>query len=89
MKLNPANKVETIKVKLSKEKTPIAFKNKLEELVESGLSETEARKFISSNPFVLELYYEKDRGLFAVESEALDLCPESICSPYTREYFEE
>lgn len=89
MKINPANKVETIKVKLSEEKTPIAFNNKLEELVEDGLSEAEARKFISSTPFVLELYYEKDRGLFAVESEALESCPESICSPYTRESFEE
>ena len=89
MKVTPTDQIETIEVKLSEEKTPIAFKNKLEELIGQGMTEADARKFINETPIILELYYEKDSGLFAVESEALDSCPETICSPYSREPFEE
>lgn len=87
MKINKVGKEETINVYLSKETTPIAFQNKLEELIECGMSEEEATKFIETTPFCLELYYEKGCGLFAVESEALEFC--EIHSPYTKELMEE
>lgn len=89
--LAPAGEEETIEVMLTEERFPKAFNNKLRELMDQKAfdNEDEARAWIRSTPFVLELYYEKDSGLFAVESEALESCPESICSPYTKTPFKD
>lgn len=87
--LAPAGSEETIQVYLNEETFPTAFKAKLEELIEQGFSEEDARRWLLSTPIVLELYYEKDSGLFAVESEALESCPESIHSPYSGVPFKE
>ena len=91
MKINPPESCETIEVLLTEDRYPIAFRNKIEELMEQGAfkDEKEARKWLSSTPIVLEIYYEKHAGLFAVESDALESCPESLCSPYSREPFKE
>lgn len=89
MKLNPSDAIESVSVRLSEDKTPVAFRNKVQELVEAGMTESEARKFILETPFVLEIYYEKGYGLFAVESDTLEGCAESICSPYSQEFFED
>lgn len=91
MKLNKEDQIETIEVRLTEDKYPIAFRNKLEELMEQHAFDTEkdARLWIEQSPIVLEVYYEKDAGLFAVESEALASCPETIRSPYSGEYFTE
>lgn len=80
---NPDGSEEIIEVRLSKEKTPIAYKNKLDELLESGAFDTraEAEKWLSENTIVLELYYEKHHGLFAVESDAIP--SGGIHSPYS------
>lgn len=87
--LAPAGSEETIQVRLTEETFPTAFKAKLEELTGQGFSEEDARRWLLSTPIVLELYYEKDSGLFAVESDALESCPESICSPYSKVHFKE
>ena len=85
IKINEPNHEEVIEVMLSREKTPIAFKEKLEELMEEGAFDTEkeAIEWIEKTPFVIEMYYEKGQGLFLVESEAIDNC--DIVSPYTKE----
>ena len=85
IKINEPNHEEVIEVRLSREKTPITSKNKLEELMEEGAFETEkeAIEWIEKTPFVMEMYYEKGQGLFLVESEAIDNC--DIVSPYTKE----
>lgn len=87
--LAPAGSEETIQVRLTEETFPTAFKAKLEELTGQGFSEEDAQRWILSTPIVLELYYEKDSGLFAVESDALESCPESIRSPYSGVPFKE
>lgn len=87
--LAPAGSEETIQVHLTEETFPTAFKTKLEELIGQGFSEEDARRWLLSTPIVLELYYEKDSGLFAVESETLESCPESIRSPYSGVPFKE
>ncbi len=91
MKLNPDDKIETIEVILTEDKYPIAYKNKLDELMEQKAfpSRKEAIRWLSKTPIVLELYYEKHSGLFAVESGALEANPESIRSPYSGEPFTE
>ena len=85
IKINEPNHEEVIEVRLSREKTPIAFKEKLEELMEEGAFDTEkeAIEWIEKTPFVMEMYYEKGQGLFLVESDAIDNC--DIVSPYTKE----
>lgn len=84
IKANSAENYESILVYLSREKTPVAFKNKLDELMECGAfdNEEDATKWIETNPFEVELYYEKGYGLFAVESEAVDGLSD-IHSPYS------
>lgn len=87
--INKPHLAETIEVTLTPEKYPIAFERKVRELMGQGAFNTkeEAEKWVKSTPIVLELYYEIDAGLFAVESEALESSPESICSPYSKAPF--
>lgn len=66
IKINDPDHIEVIEVRLSREKTPITFKNKLEELMEEKAfdNEKEAIEWIENTPFVMEMYYEKGHGLF-------------------------
>ena len=88
MKANKAGQEETISVLLTRRTFPIAFQNKLNELMEQGAfdSEEEATRWIESTPIILEIMYEKDNGLFAVESEAIE--SGGIISPYSGEEIE-
>lgn len=82
--MNNSNTYEPIAtIKLSKEKTPIAFENKVLELLEEHVCDTreEAEAEVNAMEFELELYYEKGYGLFAVECEAVS-CG-TIYSPYS------
>lgn len=85
---NSAENYESVMITLSKNNYPIAYKEKIDELVEQGCYET-IKDAERENPTIeieLEFYYDKHCGLFAVESEAISSCAESICSPYTGEY---
>lgn len=86
MKQNSAENYEPVNVFLTPDKTPIAYQNKVQCLMSSGMTEAEARK-LALEPIELELYYEVGRGLFAVESEAVESC--EIRSPYSGEPLEE
>lgn len=88
MKANKVGEEETIGVLLTRRTFPIAFQNKLNELMEQGAfdNEEDATKWIESTPIVLEIMYEKDSGLFAVESEAIE-CG-TLVSPYSGERIE-
>lgn len=57
MKKYNTDNIDTIEVKINENEHPQVFKAKMEELIESGCSEDEARKFINDSTFVLELYY--------------------------------
>lgn len=87
-KLNNSDNYEHLcNVRLTKEKYPIAWNAKVEELVEEcGLSREDAEKVVSDMEIELEVYYEKGAGLFAVESEAVT--SGTIYSPYSREPFQ-
>ena len=88
MKANKIGQEETISVLLTRNAFPIAFQNKLDELMEQGAfnSEEEATRWIESTPIVLEIMYEKDSGLFGVEAEAIE--SGSAISPYSGEEIE-
>lgn len=89
--VNPPGNEETVEILLSDTSFPKAFQAKLDELMEQNAfpSKEEAIRYLRTTPIVLELYYEKDNGLFAVETDALDACPEDIKSPYTGTPFTE
>lgn len=84
MKLNNALQTEHLcEVYLTKEKFPIAYAAKKKELMElSFMSEEDAERYISEVPISLELYYSPERGLFAVEEDAIG-GGASIYDPYT------
>lgn len=91
IKVNAPEQYESFMIVLDENKYPIAHKNKVDELMEQGCFDDreEARKWVNKTPIELEIYYEKDAGLFAVEAEAIESCSESLCSPYTKALFEE
>ena len=83
--INPVGQEEVIEINLRD--YPNAFKAKVEELLEQGAvnSRQEAEE-IASQPIQLELYYHKNNGLFAVESEAVEASEMGgLYSPYDRE----
>lgn len=84
---NSADNYESIMVRLTKRDYPIAFKAKVEELMESGAfnDSREAEEWVENTPIELELYYDKHSGLFGVEAEAIDCGATAIYSPYTAE----
>ena len=86
MKQNSPKNYEPLNVYLTPTHTPIAYKNKVECLKLAGYSEKEAQH-LALEPIELELYYEIDHGLFAVESDAVE--SGIVCSPYTRENLED
>ena len=88
-RLNHGENYESIGTfKLSKEKTPIAFEEKVLEVIEeSDLTREEAEKHVNDMEIELEIYYEKGFGLFAVETNAVDSFA-NIASPYSGELYE-
>ena len=89
MKLNSTETYEPINVVLTKNLTPIAYNNKIKELVEQGCYPTKEEAEKAHPHFIIEceIYYQKNIGLFAVESEAVEYC--DIYSPYTGELCEQ
>ena len=83
IKMNNADNYESINITLSRENTPIAYQNKLDELMDCKAFDTqaEAEKWLSETPIELELYYENGYGLFGVEAEAVENT--EIKSPYS------
>ena len=90
LKLNKENEVESIGTfKLSKEKTPRAYENKIKELIHyRGMEREQAERYLNESSFELELYYHEGNGLFAVEVDAIE-CGANIFSPYSGEKYED
>ena len=89
MKLNNAENYEHLtNVRLTKDKYPIAFEEKVKELIEEcGMTRAQAEKAVEDMEIELELYYQKGYGLFAVECGAVEAG--TIYSPYNKEEFEQ
>lgn len=85
--LNNADNYEHLcTIKLTKDKFPIAFENKVMELMsECKMTRDEAEKAIPDMEIELELYYESGYGAFAVDSEAVEAG--TIYSPYSKEEY--
>ena len=80
----PPGQEEVIEVLLTPTRFPYSYKRKIEELMEQGVfdSQEEAEHWVQTTPICLELIYEKNTGLFAVESEAIEA--NACTSPYSQ-----
>ena len=89
VQLNNSDNYEHLcNVVLTKDKFPIAYENKVKELMdECNMSREEAENLIKDMKIELEVYYEVGYGLFAIESEAAE-CG-TIYSPYSGELCKE
>ena len=89
VKLNSAEDYEPITIKIDKAHYPIAYRNKIEEMVEQGCYPTihDAEKDNPTFEMECELYYDKHSGLFAVECGAVE--SGAIYSPYSGELCED
>ena len=74
---------ETVDITLMPEKYPVAFERKVRCVISGGMPRQEAEEYVRTTPICLEVYYDIGRGLFAVESEAVDNT--EIFNPYTGE----
>lgn len=74
-------------VRLNLSDYPIAYAAKVNELVSCGMTEQEAKDYVDHTTFELELYYHPDHGMFAVESEAVEVG--TIYSPYSGELMDD
>ena len=89
VKLNNSDTYEHLcNVVLTKDKFPVAYENKVQELIEEGCADSreEAEAQIQNMEIELEIYYEKGAGLLAVESGAVE--SGTIYTPYTGELCE-
>lgn len=86
LKLNNSDNFESFDIYLDETKHPIAFNNKVKELVGLGMDREEAKSHVRTTPFQMELYYELGCGLMAVEAELTT--SGTIYSPYTGEMYE-
>lgn len=85
MKLNNAENYESLMVTLNKNDHPIAFANRIQDLMNSGFTIEECEKLVCE-PIELELYYDPEYGLFAVDSGAVEAG--TIYNPYNRKELE-
>ncbi len=78
-----ATEAEIIEIRLSPTTYPVAFERKVRCMMNSGLSKEEAEEIILTTPIPLEIFYDIDRGLFAIESEPIGYNP--VFNPFTGE----
>ena len=71
---------------LSEKYHPVAFGNKVLELIETGWSVNDAKALAATTPVCMELYYETGKGLFMVECNAVE-SGKKIYSPYTKKAY--
>ena len=84
LRINPAGSEELVEISLDPINTPIAYANKVADLVNSGLDYPSAKR-LAKEPMEMEVYFQKGLGLFLVETEAVEST--DIFSPYTAERY--
>lgn len=82
--INDAEEYEPITISLDPGRTPKAYYNRVFELTQAGHTRKEAER-LAMEPIECEIYYEVGRGVFALESGAVE--SGIIYSPYTMEEY--
>ncbi len=83
LQINPQGTEEIFEIYLDPVKHPVAYSNKVEELIGVGMTREEAEGFVRDVPFTMEVYYSRGQGLFLVESETIEF--NDIHNPYDGE----
>lgn len=86
MKKNPPEKYEPISIVVTPDEHPLVYNAMIKSLMNRGMTKAEAVAYMIQ-PIELELYYDEDSGLFAVEPGAVEST--SIFNPYTGEKLED
>ena len=86
VRCNSAENAENVFISFDKHTHPIAFRNRVKSLMDSGLDRADAEK-CASEPIELEIFYDPDCGLFGLETEAVESITEFF-NPYTGESIE-
>ena len=86
VRCNSAENAENVFISFDKHTHPIAFRNRVKSLMDSGLDRADAEK-CASEPIELEILYDPDCGLFGLETEAVESITEFF-NPYTGESIE-
>lgn len=89
VKLNGSDNYEPIHITITEMEQPIAYNQKIDELVEQGAypNREEAKKKNQVFHFDMEMYYQKHSGLFIVEEGAVE--SGTVYSPYDGELCDE
>lgn len=74
---------EVIEVWTTPRNNPKFFRRRVKCLMLSGLPQAEAEQTVSSEPLKMELFYDVERGGFAIDAEAIGNTP--LYNPYTGE----
>lgn len=82
IKKNKPEECESVMVVIDPVEHPKVYKTIMELYMKSGMTKAEAVAQMIQ-PFELELYFDPDSGLFAVDPEAISSI--GICNPYTKE----
>ena len=77
--INGYDEEEIFALSINKDAHPKVYAAKKSELIDSGMTESEADAYINDTQIVMEVYHTK-QGLFAVESDAIEWC--EITNPY-------
>ena len=85
-KLQCYNGTEGISIKIAD--YPKMFQTMCEELVEQNQAKSleHAKEILKDQTVFLELYYEKGRAVFGLDSNAVEGCGDELFSPYTGEH---
>lgn len=86
MKKNPPEKYEPINVVVAPDEHPLVYNAMVKSLMNRGMTKAEAVAYMIQ-PIELELYYDENTGLFAVEPGVVEST--SIFNPYTGEELED
>ena len=72
---------DTYEITLTQEHTPCSYGHRVFDLMNSGLSEEDARRAVAAAPIVMELFCDEAHGLFAIESGPLQFT--ELYNPFT------
>mgnify|MGYP001049472790 CR=1 FL=1 len=86
MKKNLPKKYEPISVVVIPDEYPLVYNAMIKSLMNRGMTKAEAVAYMIQ-PIELELYYDENSGLFAVEPAAVEST--NIFNPYTGEELED
>lgn len=86
VKIKKEERGDVIEIYINPDDHPTAFARCVNELVECGLPRDEAERTVLNQKYIMEIFFEEESGMFAIESEGIDYI--KTYNPYTGEEIE-